>query len=112
LAFLVLVDAPMYLQQWHADLQNGRELLGVLDGLRDISNRRVVTREFVLWREEIPWMSLYFSLAVWSSIVLCGAHLLKVRLPRYPTGLPRWRPADLPPARGALRRCRTSAPFR
>jgi hypothetical protein len=83
LAFLVFIDVPLYVQRWQADLASGREFLGVVDGLRDASTRRIVTGEFVDWREEIPWMSLYFSLAVWSSIALCGMQLLKEHLPRY-----------------------------
>ena len=33
----------------------------------------MVTRRWEDWREEIPWMSLYFSAAVWLSIALVRA---------------------------------------
>jgi hypothetical protein len=82
-AFLVAVDVPMYFGRWQADLTNGRELLGILAGLYDVSTRWAVTHDFEQWKDEIPWMSLYFSGAVWSSLALCGFALVKDRLRRY-----------------------------
>ncbi len=83
LVFLVAVDVPMYFGRWQADLMNGRELLGVFAGLHDVSTRWAVTHDFAHWKDEIPWMSLYFSAAVWSSLALCGFALIKDRLHRY-----------------------------
>ncbi len=71
LAFLVAVDVPMYVGRWRAKVGPGRKLLTPLEGLRDVSTRWVVTHDFTLWRDEIPWMSLYFSAAVWASLALC-----------------------------------------
>ena len=71
LAFLVTIDVPMYLNRWRAGLADGSKLLGFLEGLHDVSTRWVVTRDFAHWKDEIPWMSLYFSLAVWASLALC-----------------------------------------
>ena len=91
LAFLVTVDVPMYLGRWRADLASGKEVLGFLSGLYDIATRWVVTHDVAHWREEIAWMSLYFSVAVWSSLALCGFELVKHHLPRYrrsPLALP------------------------
>jgi hypothetical protein len=42
-----------------------------------------VTHDISEWREEIPWMSLYFSAAVWSSLALCVVFSLERELPRY-----------------------------
>jgi hypothetical protein len=83
LAFLVTVDVPMYVSRWHADLTNGKELLGVFSGFYDLVTRWAVTHDFVHWQDEIAWMSLYFSFAVWSSLALCGFDLVKHHLPRY-----------------------------
>jgi hypothetical protein len=80
LAFLLLVDVPMYFDRWHADLAAGKKTLGILAGLHDVSTRWVVTHDFAHWKEEIAWMSLYFSVAVWSSLALCGVALVKDRL--------------------------------
>ena len=30
-----------------------------------------MTHELAQWKDEIPWMSLYFSAAVWASLALC-----------------------------------------
>jgi hypothetical protein len=83
LAFLVVIDVPMYFGRWQADLASGREPLGIMAGLYDVSTRWIVTRDFAQWKDEIPWMSLYFSGAVWASLALCGFDLVKHRLPTY-----------------------------
>jgi hypothetical protein len=71
LAFLVIVDIPMYLSRWRAKIANGARLLGAFEGLRDASTRWVVTRDPGEWKGEMIWMSLYFSAAVWASLALC-----------------------------------------
>jgi hypothetical protein len=71
LAFLMTVDVPMYLKRWRADVAGGNRGLRPLEGLRDVSTRWVVTHELSEWKEEIVWMSLYFSAAVWASLALC-----------------------------------------
>jgi hypothetical protein len=83
LAFLVTIDVPMYVSRWRADLASGKELLGMFSGLYDLGTRWAVTHDFAHWHEEIAWMSLYFSVAVWSSLALCGFELVKHHLPRY-----------------------------
>ncbi|WP_456756275.1 MULTISPECIES: hypothetical protein [unclassified Bradyrhizobium] len=85
LAFLMTVDVPMYLNRWRANRAAGGRLLHPLDGLRDVSRRWVVTHDIAEWREEIAWMSLYFSMAVWSSLALCVGYSLEDQLPRYRT---------------------------
>src|SRR3984885_14155280 len=71
LAFLMTIDVPMYLSRWRAEVAGGSRLLRPLEGLRDVSTRWVVTHDLAEWKDEIPWMSLYFSAAVWSSLALC-----------------------------------------
>ena len=84
LAFLMTVDVPMYLNRWRAE-GDGSSLLTHLEGLRDVSTRWVVTHDLAEWKDEIAWMSLYFSLAVWSSLALCVCYSLENQLPRYRT---------------------------
>src|SRR5262249_15669192 len=69
-AFMCLVDVPMYVSRWLADEATGRQYLTFSQGLQDVWTRRLVTFEWEQWRTEIPWMSLYFSVAVWTSIPL------------------------------------------
>jgi hypothetical protein len=85
LAFLVLVDVPMYLGRWRAGPADGSNLLRPLEGLRDVSTRWVVTHDLAEWKDEIAWMSLYFSAAVWASLALCVFYSLEQHLPRYRT---------------------------
>ena len=85
LAFLMTIDVPMYLARWRAEAAGGGKLLGLLEGLRDVSTRWVVTHELAEWKDEIAWMSLYFSLAVWASLALCVFYSLENHLPRYRT---------------------------
>ena len=84
LAFLVTVDVPMYLSRWRAGHPNGK-LFGLLEGLRDVTTRWVVTHDITHWKGEIAWMSLYFSAAVWASLALCAFYSLDDHLPRYRT---------------------------
>jgi hypothetical protein len=85
LAFLVTIDVPMYLGRWRAGLAEGSQLLGLVEGLRDVSTRWVVTHDLAHWKDEIAWMSLYFSAAVWASLALCAVTSLDGDLPRYRT---------------------------
>jgi hypothetical protein len=84
LAFLLIFDIPMYLARWRAGLGGGK-LLRPLEGLRDASTRWIVTHDMAAWKDEIAWMSLYFSVAVWASLALCVCCSLEHHLPRYRT---------------------------
>ncbi|MGC1358702.1 MAG: hypothetical protein WA851_23455 [Xanthobacteraceae bacterium] len=79
LAFLLTVDVPMYVGRWRDKAANGRRFLRPLEGLYDASTRWVVTRDLSAWKDEIAWMSLYFSAAVWSSLGLCVFYALEAR---------------------------------
>jgi hypothetical protein len=83
--FLSTIDVPMYFERWQADVAGGKELFGVAAGLHDVSTRWAVTHDFAHWKDEIAWMSLYFSVAVWSSLGLCGFGLVKDGWLRYRT---------------------------
>jgi len=83
LAFLLTIDVPMYLSRWKAGLTDGSKLLGLLEGIHDARTRWIVTHDFAHWKDEIAWMSLYFSLAVWASLALCVLYSLDEHLPRY-----------------------------
>jgi hypothetical protein len=78
LAFLITIDVPMYLNRWQDGFAVGSKVLGALEGLRDASTRRVVTHDFAQWKDEIAWMSLYFTVAVWSSLALCLVYSLRI----------------------------------
>jgi hypothetical protein len=76
-AFMLFVDVPMYWSRWVADEASGRAYMDVFQGVLDASGRWVVSRKWEAWQHEVPWMSLYFSVAVWLSIALIHAPVLK-----------------------------------
>jgi hypothetical protein len=67
-AFMFSVDVPMYWSRWMADEASGRHYLTLVQGLLDVSRRHVVSHSWDDWKNEVAWMSLYFSVAVWISI--------------------------------------------
>ena len=85
LAFLMTIDVPMYLKRWRTGDADGDKRLTPREGLRDVRTRWVVTHDIAEWKEEMAWMALYFSLAVWSSLALCVACALEHQLPPYRT---------------------------
>lgn len=97
-AFMATVDVPMYFVRWQAELAAGRQFFGLFSGLHDVATRWVVTRDAARWDGEITWMSLYFSAAVWTSLLLASFGLVKHLLPYYRTSTPVRRLAAPPPA--------------
>jgi len=85
LAFLMTIDVPMYLKRWRTGDADGHKRLTPREGLRDVRTRWVVTHDIAEWKEEMAWMALYFSLAVWSSLAMCVVYSLEHQLPPYRT---------------------------
>ena len=83
LAFLIAIDVPMYLSRWRDGSAGGGKGLSALEGLRDASTRWTVTHDFAQWKDEIAWMTLYFTAAVWASLALCFAYSLGDHLAPY-----------------------------
>ena len=72
-AFIFVYDVPMYWSRWLVDQANGPKYLSIADGMVDVRRRWTVSYRWEDWRNEVPWMSLYFSFGVWSSIWLVYA---------------------------------------
>jgi len=66
-ALTLLVDVQMYLRRWRSWTA---ERLNLATGLRDSHVRRQPTLAWEVWREEVPWMTLYFSVGVWTSLAM------------------------------------------
>jgi hypothetical protein len=81
--FMCMIDVPMYFSRWQMQVAIGQGYYGLISGVHDLATRWIVTRDITQWRDEIPWMSLYFSLAVWTSLALASFGLVKHHLPRY-----------------------------
>ncbi|HXZ55113.1 MAG TPA: hypothetical protein VEH03_06620 [Burkholderiales bacterium] len=74
IAFMVTVDVPMYVERWLA--ASGSPSLE--QGLRTLLARCVVERDWQAWRRDALWLSPYFSVVVWTSIMLAHAPRLRV----------------------------------
>lgn len=75
--FMVTVDVPMYVMRWREVRQSmmcSKEkkliYMNSFDGSIDAIQRRVVTKSWKVWKEETWWLTLYFSTAVWLSLLL------------------------------------------
>lgn len=79
-AYMFLVDVPMYWSRWIADEASGRHYLSIAQGIHDASARWVVSHRWDDWKSEVTWMSMYFSVAVWLSIALIHAPVPERRL--------------------------------
>lgn len=75
--FMFLVDVPMYWERWVLDEASGRAYLSLSQGFADASERWIVSHQWQVWRSEVAWMTLYFSVAVWFSIAMVHAPVLK-----------------------------------
>src|SRR5262245_39179976 len=60
-AFMVVVDVPMYIRRSRQGRREARPYLTLLEGLTDARRRRVTTTEWAVWRPEVAWLTGYFS---------------------------------------------------
>jgi hypothetical protein len=82
LVFMLCVDVPMYWQRYLLDSASGKMYLSLWQGLRDAAVNYRVNFDWNLWSDEIPWMTLYFTLAVWVSIYLPHATVIEKKISR------------------------------
>jgi hypothetical protein len=75
-AYIFLFDVPAYWSRWRADQANGRQYLSLTQGVLDAWRRRTVSHRWDIWKDEMLWMSLYFTLGVWSSVSLVYASII------------------------------------
>ena len=67
-ALIIMVDIPLYIARWRIGKRAGLRYLRIIEGLKDTVVRRRVTQRLEDWRNEVLWMSLYFSAGVWVSL--------------------------------------------
>jgi hypothetical protein len=68
--FMLNIDLPMYWSRWTVNQVAGTTYLSLLKGVMDAYQACVVDFSWGIWHQEIPWMTLYFTAAVWVSIYL------------------------------------------
>jgi hypothetical protein len=65
----IAVDVRMYVRRWRQPRAGGSRLT-IATGLLDSRYRRHPTLAWKVWREEVPWMTVYFSIGVWTSLAM------------------------------------------
>ena len=65
---MLFVDIPMYFTRSKLNSSKGRDFLTVGEGIRDALSRRIQTNDWNVWKEEVVWISTYFTFGVWLSI--------------------------------------------
>lgn len=73
IAFMINIDLPMYWSRWIADLLKGAQYFNFSQGFLDASLPCGVNFSWDVWYQEIPWLTLYFTVAVWVSLSLAHA---------------------------------------
>eukprot|EP00747_Dinoflagellata_sp_TGD_P026777 gnl/TRDRNA2_/TRDRNA2_132172_c0_seq2.p1 gnl/TRDRNA2_/TRDRNA2_132172_c0~~gnl/TRDRNA2_/TRDRNA2_132172_c0_seq2.p1 ORF type:complete len:304 (+),score=31.25 gnl/TRDRNA2_/TRDRNA2_132172_c0_seq2:338-1249(+) len=68
--YMVLSNIPMYYHRWKADQAAHKQYLPIFPGIHDALTRRVPTDKWEAWQDDWFWMSVYFSLCVWSAILM------------------------------------------
>jgi len=71
--FMLFSYCPMCHERWLLDKAAGHQFLPVLQGARDAFVRRVPTRAWANWKDEVLWVTGYFTLGVWTSLGLTYA---------------------------------------
>lgn len=74
IAYMVVADVPMYLERWRA----ATATVPLAQGFRTLLEVCVVRRDWTAWREDATWLSLYFTVGVWISIMLAHAPRLRI----------------------------------
>jgi hypothetical protein len=75
-ALTALFDVRMYLRRWRKHAPEGQLTLAA--GFIDSRHRWHPTSAWGVWREEVPWMTLYFSVGVWTSLAMVLLEYLDV----------------------------------
>ena len=66
--YMFYANVPMYYNKYL--LSNDIKYTSILEGLYDMSQCRLVSFSYLLWKDEIPWMTGYFMGATFISIKL------------------------------------------
>ncbi|MDT8383266.1 MAG: hypothetical protein RRB22_02525 [Gammaproteobacteria bacterium] len=87
LVFMILVDVPMYWQRYVVDTVADKAYLPLWEGLRDMAGNYRQSFDWPVWAAEIPWMTLYFTVAVWVSIFLPHATIIRHKNNGHPSAI-------------------------
>ena len=65
---MLFVDIPMYFARSREHRGGARPFMRIGDGMRDAVGRRIQTSDWAVWKNEVVWISTYFTFGVWLSI--------------------------------------------
>lgn len=68
--YMFTVDVPTYNHKWMADQAAGKHYATVKQGFIEVATQWHYTRAYQDWHYEFLWMTLYFSIAVWASMLM------------------------------------------
>jgi hypothetical protein len=74
--FMIVVDVPMYLYKYQ-EIQKTVPVISFYDGLFDSFNCTIVSQRYEDWKDEMAWISGYFSIAVWISLYIASYKTIK-----------------------------------
>ncbi len=65
---MLFVDIPMYFTRSRQNSGREKKLLTFGEGIHDALTRRIQTNDWEVWKQEVVWISTYFTFGVWLSI--------------------------------------------
>lgn len=68
--YMLTVDIPLYYFRFQADEKRGAKYFTVTDGIADALKCHVVSQKYEVWKDDLSWITLYFSVAVWISLYI------------------------------------------
>ncbi len=71
--YMVTVDVPEYIHGWQAAEAANKVYSSIPQGLWEVATQFQVSKAYIDWQYAFVWMTLYFSIAVWMSLVLINS---------------------------------------
>jgi hypothetical protein len=65
--FMLTIDVPMYIKKAKEQKRNN---LSLIDGVTDLLKCKKISLSYKIWKNEIPWLTLYFTVTIWFSFGL------------------------------------------
>ncbi|MFT4969617.1 MAG: hypothetical protein ACI9O4_001366 [Chitinophagales bacterium] len=71
--YMITVDVPSYIRGFISNQADGKVYSGVMEGIVEVATQWRLTHVYDDWKYEFVWMTLYFSLAVWGSMLIVNS---------------------------------------
>lgn len=75
--FMIVVDVPMYVNRWNENINGSyiedfKEKYNKLtyQSLVEFDTCKKISKDYSIWRPEMPWLTGYFTMGVWSSHII------------------------------------------